>query len=231
MDEDLRAIGLRIGGVDHGFGPVGAEVAPGFHLVRAKQVHGTAILAADGTTGSPAGEADGLLTDSPGVAVAIATADCVPVLVAAPGVVAAVHAGWRGMLAGIVPGVLDRLRERHGIGPSEVRVALGPSIDGCCFEIEREIAARFADRWGEAVWRHWREGGTGRPPGRGTLDLRGVGRRILVENGVTDEAIEFVGPCTFCGDGPFASYRRDGANAGRQWSWIGLDPTRETRDP
>jgi len=222
---ELQAIGLRIGGVAHGFAPAGAAVAEGFHLVRARQVHGTALLWVDERTASPAGELDALATDRRGVAVAIATADCVPVLIAAPGgrAVAAVHAGWRGMLAGIVPATVAEVAARSGTAPANLRVALGPSIDGCCFEIEREIAARFAERFGDGVWQAWRDGGSGRAPGKGTLDLRRVGRRILLDAGVPDEAIEFVGPCTFCGDSGFASYRRDGANAGRQSSWIGIE--------
>lgn len=225
MSEELRSIGLRMGGVAHGFAPPGAEVARGFHLVRAKQVHGTALAWVDERTGSPAGELDALATDQPGVAVAIATADCIPMLVAAPGgrAVAAVHAGWRGLLAGIVGASALEVAQRAAVATADLRVALGPSIDGCCFEVEREIAARFADRFGEQVWQAWRDGGSDRAPGKGTLDLRRVARMVLRDVGVSDEAIEYVGPCTFCGDSGFASYRRDGSNAGRQFGWIAIE--------
>ncbi|HZR82778.1 MAG TPA: polyphenol oxidase family protein [Candidatus Binatia bacterium] len=222
----LRAIGLRVGGVEHGFGTRDEPVPDEYRVVRARQVHGAALVWPNDATPSPAGDADALLTDRPGLAVAVATADCVPVLIAAPGarVVAAVHAGWRGTLAGIVPTVVDELRSRRGVPATELRVALGPSIDGCCFEIEREIAARFADRFGDEMWSAWRDGRPRDDVPRGTLDLRAVNRRLLLAAGVPDAAIEFVGPCTFCGDAGFASYRRDGATAGRQLSWIALQP-------
>ncbi len=217
---ELGAPALRGTGIAHGFAGRDRPVARGFHLVRARQVHGSALRWVDATTPSPSGELDALLTDCAGVAVAVATADCVPLLLAAPddGVVAAVHAGWRGTLSGIVGAVIDELRRRRGIAPERLRAALGPSIDGCCFEIEREIAARFATRLGAGVWRFWRDGA----PGKGTLDLRELDRAILLEAGLPGEAIERVGPCTHCGGGPFASYRREGASAGRQLSWIGL---------
>ncbi|MFM7142686.1 MAG: polyphenol oxidase family protein [Alphaproteobacteria bacterium] len=225
MADDLLSIGLRIGGVAHGFAPAGADVAAGFHLIRTKQVHGAALAWVDERSVSPFGEFDALATDRRGVAVAIATADCVPMLVAAPGgrAVAAVHAGWRGLLGGIVGESALAVAGRAAVPPAELRVALGPSIDGCCFEVEREIAARFADRFGEQVWQAWRDGGRDRAPGKGTLDLRRVARMVLRDTGVADEAIEYVGPCTFCGDSGFASYRRDGANAGRQLSWIAIE--------
>jgi YfiH family protein len=222
METPLRSIGLRIGGLEHGFNASDEAVPKEHRLARVKQVHGDRILWADESSPSPVGEADALLSDRRGIAVAIATADCVPMLLAAPsaGVVGAVHAGWRGTLAGIVPKVVAALREERGAKPEDLIVALGPSIDGCCFEVERDIAARFADRFGESMWRAWREGETRDGVARGRLDLREVNRRLLVDAGVRDQAIEFVGPCTFCGDGPFASYRRNGAGAGRQLSWI-----------
>ena len=242
MSADLEAPGLRSLGVAHGFAGRDRAVAPGLHLVRARQVHGAAIAWADEATASPAGDLDALATDRAGVAVAIATADCVPILIAAvggprvpasnePGVaaVAAVHAGWRGTLAAIAEATADALVRRTGAGPADLRVAIGPAIGGCCYEVEREIAERFAARFGPEVWNAWRDGFSG----KGTLDLRALNRVILLRAGVPDAAIEIVGPCTFCGDGPFASFRRDGANAGRQLSWIGMpEPdTRPNREP
>ena len=195
--------------------------------VMVTQVHGNGVVVVRRGEARPsaATAADVLVSDDPQVAVAVRAADCVPLLLGdrRTGAVAAVHAGWRGMLAGIVPATVAEVAARSGTAPANLRVALGPSIDGCCFEIEREIAARFAERFGDGVWQAWRDGGSGRAPGKGTLDLRRVGRRILLDAGVPDEAIEFVGPCTFCGDSGFASYRRDGANAGRQSSWIGIE--------
>ena len=217
---ELRAAGWNWPAIRHGFGARDAAVAPGFHLVRARQVHGTDLLAVGERSPSPAGEADVLVTDRPGVAAAIATADCVPLLVVAPEarVVAAVHAGWRGTLAGVTLVSLAALRKRYGVAPDDVRVALGPAIGGCCFEIEREIAARFADRFGDAVWTAWRDG----RPGKGCLDLRHVNQIALEQAGVAATAIQNVGPCTACGGGPYASYRAQGPGGARQLSWIGI---------
>jgi YfiH family protein len=226
MPELIASVLTRYG-VAHGFAPSGAEVAAGFHLVRTKQVHGSTCLVVGAGTASPASEADALLTAARGTAVAIATADCVPILLAADdgSAVGAVHAGWRGTLAGVTGDALGVLRARFALPPDRLRAAIGPAIDGCCFEIERRIAAQFAERFGGAVWDAWRDG----RPGKGTLDLRRVNELILRDAGVPPNAIERVGPCTFCGGGPYASYRRQGPNAGRQLSWIGLTP--ETARP
>ena len=219
MDADLRAPGWDFPGVRHGFAAEGRAVAAGLHLVRVRQVHGADCLVADTRTESPAGAADALLTSQPGVAVAIATADCVPLLLAAPadGMVAAVHAGWRGTLAAIAEAAVRAMGER-GVPPERIVAALGPSIDGCCYEVERELATRFADRFGSVAWDAWRDG----VAGKGCLDLRRMNALILAQAGVPATALQRVGPCTYCGGGPFASYRRRGANAGRQLSWIGL---------
>jgi len=220
MDVELHANGWDPAAIPHGFAPADRTVADGFHLVRVRQVHGAVCLAADEQTPSPAGDADALVTSRPGVAVAIATADCVPLLLAADDgrAVAAVHAGWRGTIAGIAA-VGVRELERRGVPAAAQRAALGPAIDGCCYEIEREIAERFADTFGDEVWSAWRDGPK---PGKGHLDLRGVNALVLRRAGVPADAIERVGPCTACGGGPFASYRRDGANAGRQLSWVAV---------
>ena len=220
MHDDVRVPGWNESGIPHGFAGHGREVAHGFHLVRVRQVHGATCLAADESTASPAGDADALVTSRPGVAVAIATADCVPVLLAAPqvGSVAAVHAGWRGTVASIAAVGVRALVDR-GARPEDVRAALGPSIDGCCYEIEREIAERFANELGSRIWSAWRDG---ERPGKGHLDLRRVNALVLEDAGVPASSFERVGPCTCCGDGPFASFRREGAAAGRQLSWIAV---------
>lgn len=225
--EDLTAAGWNWSGIRHGFGKRGQPVAIGFRLARARQVHGVGVAVVDrgtspgaGEGGAVVGEADALITDLPGVAVAVATADCVPILIAVPDrpAGAAVHAGWRGTLAGITSTVLDAMRDRYRTSADQVRVALGPSIGGCCYEIETELASRFADRFGAAIWSCWHAG----PPGKGKLDLRGVNRIVLRAAGVPAESIQDVGPCTACGGGRFASFRAEGPGAARQLSWIGL---------
>src|SRR5262245_28152575 len=126
MPPEIRAARFDFQGIAHGFGRRDEPVANGFTLVRARQVHGSDLAVVEATTSSPVADVDGLVTASRGVAVGIATADCVPVLLAAPeaGVVAGVHAGWRGSLLGIVPRAIALLRDRFGASPGTVHAAL-----------------------------------------------------------------------------------------------------------
>ena len=220
MPSEFRNPDWDFPGIEHGFGSCDAPVAEHLRLVRVKQIHGAEIVIADAQTPAEAGEADGLLTRAPGHAVAVATADCVPVLLVAPEerAVAAIHAGWRGTLAAIVPNAVRALERNAGAPAKEIHAALGPSIGSCCFEIEREIAERFAQAFGDLVWDAWSDG----RPGKGTLDLRAVNADLLQRSGVPPEQIRHVGPCTACGDADLASYRARGPKAGRQLSWVGL---------
>ena len=162
-------------------------------------------------------EADGMITRRRGVGLAILTADCVPILMVAarPGVAMAVHAGWRGTVAGIAARALFDGERLFGIEPSEWRVALGPSIDGCCYQVSSEIGVELERRWG-SMGEGWRAGGE-----RGMLDLRMANRSILVERGVVPEHIARVGPCTACHASEFFSHRRSGGVTGRQASIVG----------
>jgi purine-nucleoside/S-methyl-5'-thioadenosine phosphorylase / adenosine deaminase len=189
---------------------------PGLSVVRMQQVHGTRVVPV-ATAEQPVGEADGMLTTQPGIGLAVLTADCVPMLAFAPGrAVMAVHAGWRGSLAGTGPAALQLAERELGIAPSEWRVALGPSIGGCCYEVEADIGRQFVERWG-AMPDAWQPAGD-----HGHLDLRRANRAILVASGVNADAIVDVGPCTSCANERFFSHRRSQGRAGRQLSVIGL---------
>lgn len=112
------------------------------------QVHGADVVEADRP--GNVGEADAMFTTSPTLAVAVATADCVPVILGGDGFAAIVHAGWRGAAAGVVAAALDRLRDE---GHVPVRAAIGPAIGPCCYEVGQEVLSRFPDhgvttRWG-----------------------------------------------------------------------------------
>lgn len=193
-----------------------APALSGLDVVRMRQVHGARVVEV-GAPGAPAAAADGLVTNRPGLALAVLTADCVPILGVAPsaGAVMALHAGWRGTLAGIAAAGVAAGREWLGIDPAAWHVALGPSIGACCYEVEREIGAALADRWG-AMPDAWHAAGA-----RGRLDLRQANRRILAAAGVPEERIAAVGPCTACCGEEYFSHRRSGGCAGRQLSAIG----------
>jgi YfiH family protein len=176
-------------------------------------VHGVRVLTADPDGVRP--EADGLVTTDAGTTVGIVTADCVPMLMVAarPRVVAAGDPGWRGAAAGIVGGALVHLRDQFDVEPCDVEVALGPAIGPCCYEVGPEVHEAFRASSGETTADAWRVRN-----GRDVLDLRGALRAMLEANGV--ERVTVIGPCTRCSP-DFCSYRRDGAIAGRQASFIG----------
>jgi YfiH family protein len=190
---------------------------PATRWVRMRQVHGTRVVRGEGDA---AGEADGLISTAEGTALAVLTADCVPMLAVAPAAhaVMALHAGWRGSLAGIAIAGLREARNWLGIEPHEWRVALGPSIGGCCYEVEAELGEQFVRRWG-AMPDVWQRAGT-----HGQLDLRAVNRRLLIEQGVPAAHVVDVGPCTACRSDDFFSHRASGGRAGRQLSAIAWAP-------
>jgi hypothetical protein len=183
-----------------------------------KQVHGDCIVIitqCSSPTERP--EADGFLSSEPGSLLGIATADCVPVLMVDPrkGVAAALHAGWRGTLKGITLRAIELLRSQWNVVAQDLHVALGPSIGGCCYEVGPEVGTEIVARWNIRSTSAWRPA-----KGKGFLDLREVNMIQLMESGVPGANINLIGPCTFC-DSAFASYRREGAGAGRQLSVIG----------
>ena len=142
------------------------------------------------------------------LALVIVTADCVPVLLAAPGVVAAVHAGWRGIVAGVVPAALEFL----GPDPKKVRAWIGPAIGECCYEVGEDVAAEVAGASAPKVVLS----GSPRPH----LNLQAAVLHQLSVAGV--EKVETVARCTRCHADELWSYRREGAGAGRNHSLIWL---------
>jgi YfiH family protein len=125
------------------------------------------------------------------------------VLLAGPGALGAVHAGWRGAAANVAGAAAEAFLELTD-DPRSVRAWLGPAIGACCYEVGTEVAARFA----ESFLRRPRNG-------RHVLDLPAVVRSQLVSAGVPPERIVADTACTRCGGERYASYRRDGQKAGR----------------
>jgi YfiH family protein len=169
-------------------------------LCASRQVHGATVRrvrAAGGRGGEAlAVDADGHATALRGVGAMVLVADCLPVLLAAPGAVAALHAGWRGLAAGVLEEGVSALAEVGGAGA--VRALIGPGAGPCCYEVGEEVHAAF--------------GGAGRI-GERNIDLPALARERLVAAGV--EEVERVGICTIC-DARLYSHRREGARAGRQ---------------
>lgn len=193
----------------HGFGSRLSPDWPG-EYTELKQVHSDIVFVAAEKTGC-LGEGDALVSATPGQKVGIRTADCVPVLLADPDrqVVAAVHAGWRGTVAGIVGGTVAQMRQQFGCEPSSIRAAIGPSIGKCCFEVGPEVSRQFhAYTDGVQELTH--------------LDLAMANFRQLQEAGLRPDYVDASGLCTMC-DIRFHSFRRDKALAGRMVAAIGIN--------
>lgn len=189
-------------------------------LRRLSQVHGDRVVAVEGTVNPdvallpPLGEADGMWSGSPDLALGILTADCVPVLLAdqRAGLVAAVHAGWKGTLLQIVRVAVQRMTKAGG-QPGQMVAALGPSIRRCCYQVEAPLAERFGRAFGEGV---------ASPDGaaHARLELTEALRRTLVDAGLREDHIDILPHCTACDAERFFSHRRDGGRTGRMLSFI-----------
>jgi polyphenol oxidase len=194
---------------------VRSELA-GVDVVTMGQVHGARVVRVDGSI-NRVDSVDALLTDRPGVAVGVMTADCVPILMIAPDarVAIAVHAGWRGTLAGIAAVAVEAVSRELHVPPGLLQVALGPSIDQCCYEVDAGIGEQLEARFGR-LGSAWKARGA-----KGHLDLRATNRQILIAAGVPETSIDIVGPCTACQMMQYFSHRASGGQAGRQLSVVG----------
>jgi YfiH family protein len=169
-------------------------------VIQVKQVHGARVVLAAEAEGQ---EGDAIVGREPGVAVGVRVADCVPVLVAdeASGAVAAIHAGWRGVVAGVVRAGVELVAGRRMVA------AIGPCIGACCFEVGLEVA----DQVGFVVHRRG---------DKAYVDLRAAVRSQLEARGVERKRIEDVAGCTRHEPELFHSFRRDGAGSGRMLAAI-----------
>lgn len=206
------------------------------NVVRLNQVHGATTVVADevaldehGARARP--DADVVMTANARLAVAAQAADCVPLLIADArlGVVLAAHAGWRGLAQG-VPGVAVRaLATHYGSLPSDLVVAIGPSVGACCYEVGAEVRAAFDEAFPRpdvTGWFHERPQPTPQNPsmpglpdtprqGHAYFDGWACARGQLVQAGVPDAAIHTARLCTASYPNVLCSYRRMGRDAGR----------------
>ncbi|WP_428261444.1 peptidoglycan editing factor PgeF [Haliangium sp.] len=185
-------------------------------LVATKHVHGTDVWRVGEPLPSPA-EFDGLVSDRPGVTLGAFAADCIPMVFADPvaRVCGAAHAGWRGTVGKVAANVVARMQEA-GCRPEDVRVALGPSIGPCCFEVGPEVVAAFREVMGDLA------GMVVAGPKKDHIDLRVVTRTVLEAAGVAPDHVDDDPPCTMCNPSRFFSYRRDGRDGGMHMGFIGL---------
>lgn len=187
----------------------------GARLFERSQVHGAAVhVVRDGDhpEQSRDGQSDALVAAVAGAAVGVRVADCVPVLIGDPksGAVAAVHAGWRGVVAGVVGASVDAL-SALGVDPSNAIAAIGPSIGPCCFEVGEDVASSIAEASGDGIVLR-------RGPQKPHVDLWRAVERQLHRAGIT--TIDTLGACTMCEPEKWFSFRRDGAKSGRMLAVI-----------
>jgi YfiH family protein len=199
-----------------GLGPISGS-APG--VVQVKQVHGAAVVEARDASRRDGCEGDAIVARSAGgrTAVGVRVADCVPVLIASieTGDVAAVHAGWRGITAGVIEAGVKAL------GGGGLLAAIGPCIGACCFEVGRDVADEIARCVpGAPVIAPYPHVS----PDKVFVDLRAAVRHQLREAGVAPVRIEDVPGCTRHESARFHSFRRDGKSSGRMLASIVAKP-------
>lgn len=211
--------------VRHFFGtrsaPVGLDVHiqpgqvtgghPEFPFIAAlKQIHSTTVVVLH--DGMKAGaleqtEGDALVTNQPQTLIVVRTADCVPVLLVehTAGVVAAIHAGWRGALAGIVSDTIRVCMEEFGAKAGRMHLAIGPSIGPCCYEVDEPVIEPLRTRYPgwPAVLRETTKG-------KGAFDLKQLIYHQICASGIPPHQIGRLDHCTHCRADLFYSYRREG---------------------
>ncbi len=191
------------------------------------QVHGVAAVMADAASAplsSIRPAADALMTITPGTTVAVRTADCVPLLMSAAvdarHIVAAVHAGWRGLTAGVIAQAVTKMLN-YGAKAQDILVAVGPRISAAHYQVGPEVLSALATALGQDAAVDIAACLSDHRGDKAHLDLGVAAFLLLRRLGVVPEHVAIVSRCTY-DDQRLASYRRDGANAGRNWSFIGL---------
>lgn len=200
--------------------------ADGGRIAMTNQVHGgvvrcitTADVKADPY--DKAGyEADGLMTDLPGVALVAYSADCIPILFYDPErrVIAAVHAGWRGTAAGIATAAVARMGDVFGCRPENILAAVGPGIGPDCFETHEDVPNAMTAALSTAVLQHIRI----KENGKFAVDLKGINAMRLEQAGLDPAHIAVSRVCTSCDAEKFWSHRRLGTSRGSMAAAIQL---------
>ncbi|MDR2589685.1 MAG: peptidoglycan editing factor PgeF [Oscillospiraceae bacterium] len=200
-------------------------------LVTLQQKHTSNIIVVDDNIvkkyrNSPLGfcqiseAADAHITNIKGLLLSVRTADCVPVLLydSKNQAIAAIHAGWRGALTGIIQKTIKCMIKEYNTNPKDIRAAIGPSIGICCFEVGFEVQESFVNEYGEYIKKHF----TAQPESKPFCDIKSMSKAFLIESGVLEGNIEMSDLCTKCNPDLFFSYRYSGGKCGLMSSFIGL---------
>jgi len=216
-------------------------------LVSLRQIHSDVIHRVDRVQGERMREqpvaGDGIVTDTPGLLLAVQTADCLPIILAdrKRRAVGVFHAGWRGTVKRIAEKGVGEMRKHFGSDSRDLVAAIGPGVQGCCYEVGEEVRTKFEAQFAYAgsLFRQLKESDpvrekypllflTARPPGHGELpvklflDLAEANRRQLLDAGVMAKQIEAVGPCTACHTELLFSHRAEKGVTGRMMAVAGI---------
>ncbi len=155
---------------------------------------------------------DGLITNAMHVALAVATADCVPILLFDPlnKAIGAVHAGWRGTVGRIAARAVKMMEAEYGTDPAKILAYIGPSAGACCYEVSEEVAIKFGNKIVPYSPKAF-------------LDLKKENMSQLIQLGAAAGNIEVSSSCTICEKELFHSFRRDGLSAGRMTAIICIE--------
>jgi YfiH family protein len=192
-------------------------------LVTVNQAHGTDLLVIDAPNPDYSHfhslACDGIITNQPEIMIGIGVADCVPLLLLDPvkGVIAALHAGWKGTAGEIGKKGVAAMVEMFGSVPGDILAAVGPAIGPCCYEVDAPVMEAF--KKGGVGWDLF---AVARGEGTWGLDLAEANRRQFAESGLPEQNIVVAEQCVSCNQELFFSYRRDKGDTGRQMGFIML---------
>lgn len=213
-------------------------------LVTLRQIHSDLIHRVDQAP-SQLLAADGLITNTPGLLIAVQAADCLPVIVVdeEQRAIGVFHAGWRGTVKRIVEKGVGEMRKHFGSAPRNLIAAIGPGVQSCCYEVGEEVRTKFESQFAYAagLFREVKDSDpvrekypllflTARAPGHSELpvrlflDLIKANRRQLLDTGVLAKNIDASAPCTACHSELLFSYRADKGVTGRQMGVAGIRP-------
>jgi polyphenol oxidase len=211
VGDDPAAVRENRRRVAHAFGVAPERVA------RLDQVHGAAVhVAGPQVVGR---EGDALISDDPAWLLAVSAADCLPIILfdARRGSVAAVHAGWRGVAAGVAAAAVRALAGHFGTDPADLRAWLGPAIQGPCYQVGPEVVAAVRADPAVPATVAWPDAAVA---GRWRLDVPGAVRAQLSAAGLSPDAIAASETCTHCAAERCFSHRRDAGRTGRHWAVV-----------
>jgi YfiH family protein len=214
-------------------------------LISLRQIHSDLIHRVDGVP-REALAGDGIVTDTPGLMVAVQAADCIPIILVdrKRRVVGVIHAGWRGTVKRIVEKGVGEMKRHFDCEPRNIVGAIGPGVQACCYDVGEEVRTKFRSQfsYADSLFREVKESDpvrekypllflTARAPGHSELplklflDLKEANRRQLLDAGVSAKNIDATSPCTACHTELLFSYRAEKGITGRMMAAAGIRPS------